>query len=78
MALHRVPADADHQSIVLLDRLISVTEAAGFPGSAGGEVLQVEVERHVPTPEPLREVEGRTVVLRGLEVRGPGSWLEHG
>ena len=77
MAVRTVGADADEVRPVSPDGFISVTEALRLTVSAGGEVLQVEIEDRGPAASPFHKPEPFAVMTQGLEVGGYGPGLQH-
>ncbi len=77
VAVRAVGADADQVCSVPLDGFVRITEALRLAISAGGEVLQVEVEDDGPAGSPCGKFELRAVVAEGLEIGCCCSGLEH-
>ena len=70
MAVDRVGADADDQSVFGNDGFVCIPEATRLDGSALGEILQIEVKHHVLQAEPVGQREQRPVFQGTGEIGG--------
>ena len=77
MAFRVVGANPDNLGPVPSYGLICVTEATGLTVSAGGEVLQVEIDDDGPVTSPVGKAKILAVMLHCLEIRGPSPCLQH-
>ena len=77
MAFRAVGANPDNLDPVSSYGLICVTEATGLTVSAGGEVLQVEIENDGRVTSPIGKAKLLAIMLHQLEIRGPSPCLQH-